>query len=55
MLNRLAAVGLSALVALSPLVALAETDQQLAQAAPAARRIDFNARPDGVVQKPNTP
>jgi hypothetical protein len=36
MLNKLAAMGLSAVVALSPLAAVAETYQQLAQAAPAA-------------------
>lgn len=36
MLNRFAAIGLSAAIALSPLAAFAETDQQVAQAAPAA-------------------
>ena len=36
MLNKFAAIGLSAVIALSPLAALAGTDEQLAQAAPAA-------------------
>jgi hypothetical protein len=36
MVNKLTAIGLSAVIALSPCVALAGTDQQLAQAAPAA-------------------
>jgi hypothetical protein len=36
MLSKCAAIGLSAVVALSPLAALAESDQQLAQPAPAA-------------------
>ena len=36
MLNKLAAIGLSAVITLSPLPAVAEAYQQLAQAAPAA-------------------
>jgi hypothetical protein len=36
MLNKLAAIGLSAVIALSPLAAVAETYPQLAQAAAAA-------------------
>jgi hypothetical protein len=36
MLNKFAAIAFGAVIALSPLAALAETDQQVAQAAPAA-------------------
>jgi hypothetical protein len=47
MLNRFAAIGLGAVIALSPLAALAQTDQQLAQAAPAAGAPGATPAPSG--------
>jgi len=47
MLTKFAAIGLSAVIALSPLAALAETDQQFAQAAPAAGAASSTAAPTG--------
>jgi hypothetical protein len=47
MLNKFAAIGLSAVIALSPLAARAGTDQQLAQAAPAAGAASPTTAPKG--------
>jgi hypothetical protein len=45
--TKFAAIGLSAMIALSPLAALAESDQQLAQAAPATGAASSTAAPTG--------
>jgi hypothetical protein len=47
MLNKFAAIALGAVIALSPLAAFAETDQQLAQAAPAATGTSSATAPSG--------
>jgi hypothetical protein len=47
MLNKFAAIGVSAVIALSPLAALAGSDQQLAQAAPATGGTSATTAPTG--------
>ena len=47
MLTKFAAIGLGAIIALSPFAAFAETDQQLAQAAPAGAEAAPAAAPTG--------
>jgi hypothetical protein len=47
MLTKFVAIGLGAVIALSPLAAFAETGEQLAQAAPAATGTSTAAAPTG--------